>query len=635
MTELKVDTFLKDPSQDSFNFENTHLWFNKLTLLLLPFEHTLNMLSKLDESEISDISPILLANKDRLTRSADEHYAIKLSCANVLWNKRKKNFDNLFKLAFARHCLNATSGNSGKNRIPTTMSLCQSLRHNLVKRFDEILERFQAECERSENVCFYDYSTLGANYLGYFFDQTLEHIKTLCNSNGKLLEQLSSYRKQNEEVLSQLDELLVLLSRLQTEKFRGRNVALDRNLSQNATNMYRAVSHTLPYEDLESMCGHIDFMETNSFFEQVKADRRFALEILLDSLFLQISSEEALEKLITLRSLLARCLQKNLRRFFVSLSSDNFRPTLGSGTRDKILADVQLDTGDLDDDLASLKISEEEDPYEYEDMLQSMKERGIDPWQTPLETHILIETHRHYPHSSKGAFVDVGRLGELLSTKLWGNRSPFVCNRKTINELMRLTVNFCTHAIKYDPVKKNTEGCREKRDVLRALLNQCGGTLSRALTIALPYEVMRPFFVSPAIVTIECSSSLNLREIGKEVHKACLLLIMLSAVRNLVFVPSTETEGNTVIVTGSACDSYTLNPRDTNICMVSEQYTKQTRYLLNDVVIFLLLWYNTFSNTFLSDKRHSGPGQEHLRQSTDWHKRKKKCLHMNQRLFLC
>lgn len=587
--EVKVESFLKDPSKDAFNFDNTHLWFSKLTLLLLPFEFTLNMLSKLDDSEISDIRPILLANKDRLTRSSDEHYAIRLSCANVLWNNRKQNFENLFKLAFARYRLNATSGNSGKNRIPTTLSLCQSLHHNLVKRFDEILKNFRVECEKPENVCFYNYSTLGANYVGYFFDETHDDVQTLCNSNGKLLEKLDSYGKRNEEILSRLDELLVLMSRLQTDKLRGRDTVLDGNLSQNATNMYKAVSHTLPYEDLEDACGRIDFMETNSFLEQVQANRRFALEILLDSLFLEIGSEDAIDKLISLRSLLAKYLQKNLQRLFVSLSSDKFRPPPGSSAREKMRADIHWDTGDLDEDLASLKISDEEDAYEYEDMLQSMKERGIDPWQTPLETHILIETHRHYPHSSKGDLVDVGRLGELLSTKLWGSRSPFVCNTKTINELMRLTVNFCTHAIKYDPIKKITEGCREKRDVLRALLNRCSGTLSRALTIALPYEVMRPFFISPAIVTIECSSNLNLREIGKEVHKACLLLVMLSAVRNLVFVPSTETEGNTVIVTSSACDSYTLNPRDTNICMVSEKCKKEIRYFGNDIAFFILL----------------------------------------------
>ena len=566
---VDTDLFLEDSSKDAFDFEGTNFWFSKLTLLLLPFEFTLNMLSKLDESVISDIRPILLANRDRLTRSTDEHYAIRLSCANVLWSNRMPNFDNLIKLAFARHRLNATSGHPGKNRIPTTLSLCQSMRHNVVKRLDEILKNFQTECAKDKNVCLYEYSTFAANYVGYFFNQTHEDVQSVCNSNGKLSTILDHFRENNDMLLANMDELQVLISHLQTKKFKGKATTLDLNLSSNATNMYRAVSHTLPYEDLEDACGHLDFMETNSFLQQVQANKRFALEILLDSLFLEAGSKNALEKLSFLRSLFARYLQKNLHRLVISLSPDTFRPPPGSGTRENIRTEFHCDTGDMEEDLASLKISEEEDPFKYEDMLQSVRDRGIDPWQTPLETHILIETHRHYPRPSKEATLNVGRLDELLSPKLWGSCSPFVCNRKTINELMRLTVDFCTHAIKFDPVKKITEGCREKRDVLRALVNRCSGPLSRALIIALPYEVMRPFFVSPAIVALEGSSNLNVREIGKEVYKACLLLIMLSAVRNLVFVPSTETEGNTVIVTGSACDSYTLNPRDTNICMVS------------------------------------------------------------------
>ena len=89
--------------------------------------------------------------------------------------------------------------------------------------------------------------------------------------------------------------------------------------------------------------------------------------------------------------------------------------------------------------------------------------------------------------------------------------------------------------------------------------------LSRALSLGVPYEVMRCFHVSPIIVNHDGSQHSDWREKGKENAKACVLLIMLSVVRNVVFKASRETNCNTVIITSRVRDSYEKRQCDLHV----------------------------------------------------------------------
>lgn len=527
---------------DKEPFEVDDEWFNsmQLILMLLPNDCILYLLSSLDEMETSGIRQMFLARDSSMCLN-EECYTLRLTAACVIYrNIEQPLLGKMVKLAFARHCLGKSQSLIGRYHIPITFCSCLTIENDVVKKFDEVMNKFQHKCKSTESVTLTNFSPFAAQYARLFFNECSDNIKQMCSTNGEVDKKIAEYHKKNKKVLESIKRMQDHLSRYDTSK------RMDSNLLPGTLAMYRAVIQTLPYSYIEKICRQMGCVENVGL--QMQASKRQAIEYMLDSFLLSIAKPEVRDNLDALHQCITYFLKQYMHSYFIFLSTGRV-----------------VEDNEEEDELATIQSQETHDIPQYE--MEFIRKKGIDPWNPPLETHILLETRHSYPRAF-GA-VNMEQLNEMFSPRFWGNKSAYMCNRKKINELMRLTVEFCTHAVKYNPVKGVTEGCREKRNVLRGLLNRCNKTLSTALSIALPYEVIRPFHLSPAIVIRECSSHLNIQEIGQEVYNACLLLIMLSAVRNVVFVPSTETEGNTVIVTGSAITTYVMNPRDMNICMVS------------------------------------------------------------------
>ena len=79
------------------------------------------------------------------------------------------------------------------------------------------------------------------------------------------------------------------------------------------------------------------------------------------------------------------------------------------------------------------------------------------------------------------------------------------------------------------------------------------------------FEVMRCFHIHYSIVARDNNSTTDLRQQAMEIANVCILLIMLSCVRNVVFVEKEKANLNTVFVTPSARHHYKHQPSDMNI----------------------------------------------------------------------
>ena len=174
------------------------------------------------------------------------------------------------------------------------------------------------------------------------------------------------------------------------------------------------------------------------------------------------------------------------------------------------------------------------------------------------------QTHGRFIHKRPALVYDV-----LLPRRL---DYPYPSGKPSVTELLEtLTTNqphdsllkqvksFCTFGTRVCPQTLQITEDAEKLDYLRSIAAIGSyGIVGKAVNLGLKYEAVRPFHLSPVIVWSQDSED--------EVKIACLLMIALSSVRNVAFVPTTYTEGNTVFVMpGAANGKCKLRKLDMNI----------------------------------------------------------------------
>ena len=319
--------FLRDVKKDPFDFGCASFpsGEDKFLFLMLPLECTLALLSKAERSS----TPSFRSHLGDASSPRDL-YSYRLACSNELCKAveadSSSHLGRMAKLAFARHCLGTTYGGQGKNTLLYTVSVCQYYRQNVVKWFDEALQKFQEACDKEENVSFMEVSPFAANFVSYFLGDSYSDVRKVCNTCGDLDKILERYREGRDEVVRQLDGVLLSLTRLQSETMKKGDIlvkyAPDSNLSHNALNMYRAVSHTLPYEDIGILLENVKTGSDARIYAGI--NERYLMETILDSFFLSLEgtgASEALETLIDLRNRMAEFLQRNLQKHYVSLFS--------------------------------------------------------------------------------------------------------------------------------------------------------------------------------------------------------------------------------------------------------------------------------------------------------------------------
>ena len=172
--------------------------------------------------------------------------------------------------------------------------------------------------------------------------------------------------------------------------------------------------------------------------------------------------------------------------------------------------------------------------------------------KSPEHIHSLALLHTsadyHHTLSSK---PNVKRLDRLLaSDKL---------SEQTVFELIDLTRHFTTWRVGYVRGKLVVDG--ERSTLLRNISSKETPLIHAAVKTASEFEVMRPFHLSPAL-------AFDTKE--RDIQRACLFLVMLSTVENMFYVPETDVEGNLVVVSASARESYL--PRSTDIHVMIKRH---------------------------------------------------------------
>ena len=168
-----------------------------------------------------------------------------------------------------------------------------------------------------------------------------------------------------------------------------------------------------------------------------------------------------------------------------------------------------------------------------------------------LQSVPLLHTKDDYIHTSTSV-PNVKRLEQLLRNK--------ELSKNLVYELIDLTKEFCTYKIGYRRGRCIVDGGRETF-LRKCISSNDVPTIKKAYEISSDFEVMRPFHLSPAI-TFDPDV--------KDIQRACLFLVTLSIVGNMFFVPETDVEGNTVIITPSAKSDYTRRCNDIHITIKTQ-----------------------------------------------------------------
>ena len=168
-----------------------------------------------------------------------------------------------------------------------------------------------------------------------------------------------------------------------------------------------------------------------------------------------------------------------------------------------------------------------------------------------LQSLALLHTKADYVHTSTSV-PNVKRLEQLLRSK--------ELKKQLVYEAIDLTKEFCTYRIGYRRGRCIVDG--ERETFLRDISSTETPIISKAYEIASDFEVMRPFHLSPAIAFDP--------EV-KDIQRACMFLVTLSMVGNMFFVPETDVEGNTVVITPSAKADYTRRYDDVHITIKSRE----------------------------------------------------------------
>lgn len=201
----------------------------------------------------------------------------------------------------------------------------------------------------------------------------------------------------------------------------------------------------------------------------------------------------------------------------------------------------------------------ERDPLVHHDSLpHSMMSTDMNRARLPLDMASLDmqDTESCMPH--------IYALENLLTPSTWES-----IERQTIpnniDKMVRLTKDLCKWGNKQNKNGKILDSKLKNRIKQEISLMGSESILKRAMSIASAYEVMRCFHLSPVIVNHDCVGDIDLRSKGKETAKACILLIMISLVRNVIFSKPEETNCDTVIITSRARDSYVKRQNNLHI----------------------------------------------------------------------
>ena len=196
-----------------------------------------------------------------------------------------------------------------------------------------------------------------------------------------------------------------------------------------------------------------------------------------------------------------------------------------------------------------------------------------------IHANILTD---HYKKTSQAPRI--WELNNLLNVNNWQKNMDAKRMSKNIESMLAATKDFISWCKRYDDGKNMTHD--DKKCLLRTkTMNECcNDILGEVMIVSTPYEVMKPFHVSPVIVYQSVSEAEDMYFQAKEVSKACILFIMLSMVKRVVFISSKECNGNTVIITSGAKQYYEPKQNDMNIILTSGDTSVLSGQILDRVL---------------------------------------------------
>ena len=176
----------------------------------------------------------------------------------------------------------------------------------------------------------------------------------------------------------------------------------------------------------------------------------------------------------------------------------------------------------------------------------------------------------------------IWELNSLLNVDSWRKNMDATVMSKNLESMLAATKDFITWSKRY----KNEMTHDEKTCLLRTrTMNECcNDMLGEAMRVSAGFEVMKPFHFSPVIVYQRVSEAADMYYQAHEVSKACLLLILLSMVKRVVFVSSGECNGNTVIITSGARQYYESRQTDMNVTFNSGDTAVLSTQILDRVL---------------------------------------------------
>lgn len=215
--------------------------------------------------------------------------------------------------------------------------------------------------------------------------------------------------------------------------------------------------------------------------------------------------------------------------------------------------------------------------FHFSDQTSARNRRGYDRAQhdlecnsirtarIPLDRHSLVDGLTQNVRTST-PMPHLNALENLLTPSTWDTLAHSSIPHN-IDRLMQVTRDVCNWDKVFDSNLGHVDVDQRRQRAIREEINLMGedSILNKAMSMAIPYEVMRCFHISPVIVNDGGKDETDLRAKGKETAKACILLIMLSCVRNVVFTSSSETNCDTVVITSRAREGYDTKQTDLNI----------------------------------------------------------------------
>lgn len=217
-------------------------------------------------------------------------------------------------------------------------------------------------------------------------------------------------------------------------------------------------------------------------------------------------------------------------------------------------------------------ISDTENDMESDDEEIQPKRRNrlVSKRACPIKCIPLLRSRDDFRHSTSSSLPNIKRLERLI-------KCPSGLNEEMTFELIDLTRYFCTFKVGYQRGRFIVDG--ERETFLKSISPQTCPVLYKAIATASNFEVMRPFHISPCI-------AFSLGE--HDVQLACLILLMLSTVHNVMFVPEMDVESNFVVVTPSAKSQYIQTENDVHVTIRTTDSVIVSEEILTDMIESLI-----------------------------------------------